>query len=978
MLEADRSLLEGLLAVRAGLLDPSKLNGALREWGTDTSRPLGQVLQEVCALDEDADKAVDALSDWYVKHYGGDVAGALVAFGCTPLSRFENLEMLSTLALDATTVVETPVVPPPLELPATEPMDQSTIMYAGGPQARLGDVAAVDSLRRAREGAALEKAGFLSESTETVAYEPARVGAAPHAQAPKAPMVASVESALIGGRYCLKHLQASGNLGEVYLARDNELGRDVALKRIKAKHADYPEQQAQFVIEARVTGGLDHPGIVPVYSLGKQEDGRPFYAMRLIKGESLRQAINRFHQQASSADSVARDPAAYNLALRGLIRRIIDVCYAMAFAHSRGVIHRDLKPANIMLGPFGETLVVDWGLAKTLGRVEGEEASAEGLLTIEDLDAESSSVGLKGTVPYMSPEQARGEPLSPSSDIYSLGGTLYSLLTGRLPYDGSDSKEILSAVKHSRFLPPRSMKKHIPAPLEAICMKAMAAEPSQRYRSARAMAMDLERWLADERVEAHKESWFDRIRRWARHHRLAVGVTGAALCVLALASIPLALLFQSEARARRDADKATLQARASHALAEGHFRASRRLVDKLITEMSEQMAYLPSVEPLRLAMVEDAATRYQKFLLDRPGDRDVMTEGANVLRIAANTSRLLEVEGSTPIRELYARALGLYETLSETDPRFRYKAALTLIDRAEWNRMSGRIEAAQFDLQAALNQLDKIPANARVPFSEQLVRGMNALTRAQAEQERGRYADSIKDARAAIAHLESEVSKPGVPWFVPLLHMQAKLSAAIAERESAEGSPPGADQIAPLVADAKSFYEAQRNNIDRAYLYAATLQESARRRLAVAHDASAQEAAFALYLEALRLLHAVYINHHQIPQFRRALASAYLERAQERLRSENLERAAADALDALKLVKVADEKRRAEDVAIEASVLALQTRVSAQRGENQTARELAEQALGSFERALAGLPHRADLIEQRDELAAFRETLAVP
>jgi serine/threonine protein kinase len=165
---------------------------------------------------------------------------------------------------------------------------------------------------------------------------------------------------------------ARGGLGEVFVARDQELHREVALKEIQARHDD-PRSRSRFLLEAEVTGGLEHPGVVPVYGLGAYPDGRPFYAMRLIKGDSLKEAIGRFHQ----ADVPGRDPGERRLALRGLLRRFVDVCNAVAYAHSRGVLHRDLKPSNVMLGPYGETLVVDWGLAKVVGRPAGSDGATE-------------------------------------------------------------------------------------------------------------------------------------------------------------------------------------------------------------------------------------------------------------------------------------------------------------------------------------------------------------------------------------------------------------------------------------------------------------------------------------------------------------------------------------------------------------------------------------------------------------------------
>ena len=166
-----------------------------------------------------------------------------------------------------------------------------------------------------------------------------------------------------GTRFRILRPHAKGGLGQVYVALDEELHREVALKEIQDAQADHPAERGRFLLEAEITGGLEHPGIVPVYGLGQYADGRPFYAMRFIRGDSLQEAIRRFHK----ADKAERDPGERALALRQLLGRFVDVCNAIAYAHSRGVLHRDLKPGNVMLGKYGETLVVDWGLAKATG-----------------------------------------------------------------------------------------------------------------------------------------------------------------------------------------------------------------------------------------------------------------------------------------------------------------------------------------------------------------------------------------------------------------------------------------------------------------------------------------------------------------------------------------------------------------------------------------------------------------------------------
>ncbi len=320
-----------------------------------------------------------------------------------------------------------------------------------------------------------------------------------------------VGSSTLGERFRVVRSHARGGLGEVFLAVDTELDREVALKELQAYHAHDAQSQARFVREAKIAGMLEHPGIVPVYGLGRHADGRPYYAMRFIEGETLKHAIERFH----GTHGGPRDPGERELAFRRLLRSFIDACNAVAYAHSRGVVHRDLKPENIMLGRFGETLVVDWGVAKLIAEAASEPA---GSLQIDAPGAELSLTrpgSAIGTPQYMSPEQASGDLMRvlQASDVYGLGATLYCLLVGHGPFPSGDVAEVLQRVSRGVFPAPWRLRRSIDAKLEAICLKAMAVKPDSRHATALELAGEIEVWLAEVSYRSEQERALDEVKR---------------------------------------------------------------------------------------------------------------------------------------------------------------------------------------------------------------------------------------------------------------------------------------------------------------------------------------------------------------------------------------------------------------------------------------------------------------------------------
>ena len=417
---------------------------------------------------------------------------------------------------------------------------------------------------------------------------------------------------------------ARGGLGEVLIAHDSQLGRNVALKFIQAPYDRDPVRRKRFLREAEITGKLEHPGIVPVHGFGVDANGRPCYSMRFIEGETLQTAIERFHH-----DQPQKSNRENNIALRNLLQRFISVCNTIAFAHSRGYIHRDIKPSNIMLGSFNETLVVDWGLAKQLqpSNSSGETdtnvvsnaivAEEEASLSINNSDEQlTRHGGILGTPAFMSPEQAHGiSDLTPASDNYSLGATLYSLLVGRSAFSGENVAMLLERVRAGQFLAPRQLAPSLPVALEAITLRAMSTELSSRYASAIDLAVDLENWLADEPVSVHRGNVLDRSLRWARRHRLVVASVAAASIVAVLSLIVQViqitnsnvLLKQANQRESQASAKALSQAElaADNArLADEQSGLALSILQNVIQDIQRDLAKVPSSQRVRKNLLQ--------------------------------------------------------------------------------------------------------------------------------------------------------------------------------------------------------------------------------------------------------------------------------------------------------------------------------------------------------------------------------------
>ena len=363
------------------------------------------------------------------------------------------------------------------------------------------------------------------------------------------------------------------------------------------------------------------------------------------------------------------DPGRRSLELRKLLRRFTDVCNAIDYAHSRGVLHRDIKPGNIIVGKHGETLVVDWGLAKPLGRVEPGSESGERTLVPSSASGSASTLpgSALGTPAYMSPEQAEGdlEHLGPHSDVYSLGATLYCLLTGKPPFEG-DVADVIRGVQKGGFRPPRAVDPSIDPALEAVCLKAMALKPENRYASPKALAEDVERWMADEPVTAWREPWARRARRWARRNRTAVTAAGAAVLV---ALVGTAAVLAVQTRANADLKAANTELAASNQRERARFELAQEAIRMFHTGVSEDLL-LKQKEfgALRTKLLRGAQEFYRKLegLLGGQADRESRLALARAYyEVGELTSQLDSKKDSLAMHQ---RALALFEDLAREAP----------------------------------------------------------------------------------------------------------------------------------------------------------------------------------------------------------------------------------------------------------------------------------------------------------------------
>ncbi len=565
-----------------------------------------------------------------------------------------------------------------------------------------------------------------------------------------------------GARF--KHLESrdDGGMGRVSKVYDRAHRRIVAIKEIKPRYVGNPVYRERFLREARITGALNHPGIVPIHALGRYSDRSPYYVMRWIDGTDLRKVIRAYHEARAAARTEAEAPS--TLESRRLLAQFAEVCRIVQSAHDQGVLHRDLKPQNVMVGRNGEVIVLDWGLARFLDPAReaadpapapvppeagGTHLSARSL----DVVAELTNHGeFQGTHGYASPEHYADSPvaLTARSDVYSLGASLFVLLTGENPFRvdaasrGSDFK---GRVLRGDFPSPCELLPTIHPDLQAICLKAMATDPAARYPSALALAQDVERWLADEPVSARRSPIHAKVFRWARRHS---NVVAGAVTLLATATVGLTIGSIYIGGARRNADLARQRAQVN-------FAQALTTNDELLKSVTMgPLASLPGSEPMRLEVARKLIASYEGLLAAPENGDPVRAKLAFAYRVQANIHRQLgEFDRAQP---LYDRAIQLHKDLVESggDPMAHQGRAAEVAIDATYNLMydKGMDEAVAYwerarrDLRLSIDE----------PMLSHAVRARAATVEAASQQYQGKTRRAIELQSEAIRATEKRIA----------------------------------------------------------------------------------------------------------------------------------------------------------------------------------------------------------------------------
>lgn len=495
-------------------------------------------------------------------------------------------------------------------------------------------------------------------------------------------------------RYSRTRLQGRGGTGRVWVAKDLRLDREVALKELIESNQE--RSRVRFLREARITSQLEHPAIIPIYELVTDDTSNPYYTMRLVRGNTLKEAIALAHKDQE--DSILKSR---------LLRHFEDICNAIAYAHRNSIIHRDLKTANVVIGEFGETVVLDWGLAKNLDATIDNSNDTDPLLDSDrfDFTIEGKSIG---TPSYMAPEQAEGrvEEIDERSDVYGLGAILYEILTGQPPFTGSSATKILADVVSRTPTPPEELNPHIPPALVSICNKCLNKNSMDRYLSVDLLCADIQRFMADERVSVHSERLSERTSRWIRQHKVLAASVFALMVSSVIGLSILNVLISQErentASQRDRANELAVAANDERLKAIEQYQQAHATVDRYLDKVrASEFMNDPNLLPLQEELLQSALDYYEEFLQQESDEPVVMKELAEACyRVGEFNLALGRIEDAHNVLSrgevLYEQLIGMDESALEL--QFGLGNILTT---------SGRSFAKQGNLNEAITEYDE-------------------------------------------------------------------------------------------------------------------------------------------------------------------------------------------------------------------------------------------------------------------------------
>ncbi|MCY3016172.1 MAG: serine/threonine-protein kinase [Planctomycetota bacterium] len=786
-----------------------------------------------------------------------------------------------------------------------------------------------------------------------------------------------------GSRYELLERKFSGGMGEVWIARDRELNREVLLKQVLPKLAENVRNRGRFLREARTGAILEHPGIVPVYDIGQHPGGQLFQVMRYFRPGSLHKKIAAYH--------LAHPDALDELAFRTLLGHFATACRAIEFAHTRGILHLDIKPQNIVTGDFGETQIIDWGLAQITdadmlekvheesgnlasGSAGGDSVSADSAAPASREKPAATAVlprGLRGTPAYAAPEQWKGDPqvLGPWTDVYGLGATLFEILAGKAPFK-VPSPTLEEDVEIGNLH--RDVKPWVPANVRAICCKAMAVKPGDRYATAAALADDIERFLADEPVAAWPDPWRVRLWRFVKRHRTAVAAAGM---LLATTTVALAIGNVLVARERDAKERARQEAVAQRDLAERNAAMTRDVIaDFIETVADDKWGSIPGTGQLRLDAVQSVVDKFPDLIAQQPDNPDLKYDAALIYRRCANLYRVLgKLNEAKP---LYEKSRGIMEKLvAEKAPKEYHTLGWIhhLLDEAEVILRTDGPQPSIATFRKALEQAElavKSFPNSPGPL---WTLGRAEMDLADALVDAGSAAEGAEQAATGVTHFEAAMARDGeddedIRYQTRLM---ASLAAAVAANASFEAGRPDREMAEKADRWSAELSENLAGDPNVDFVRALALDERAR---VLGLDAATAAEGEKLGIEAVVKLRALVAAAPYEANFRPALADILVDRGEKRLAAGQAAEAVMLADEALAAIAPLDKPTGAiEAKRCLAQAHALRGRAAKAAGDPAFTKIHLQSASEYYQAAAAGAPQNKKL---REEAAAIGGLLA--